>query len=205
VKRSSLLAAIVGAVVATVVGGIAWAAIPDTGGVIHTCYSQSTGTWRPIDYPAVKCKNGETPLDFNQTGVKGDPGPQGPKGDKGDKGEQGIQGLQGIAGTAGKDGADGQDGAPGAPGQPGPQGPPGPAGVSGYEVVSQSVPVVGFGNTATDAGCPAGKKVLGGGVWTNHSLISRSAPFGNAWAGAVNNPFIDGETITVYAICANVG
>jgi len=43
--------------------------------VIHTCYSQSTGTWRPIDYPTVKCKAGETQLDFNQKGVKGDAGP----------------------------------------------------------------------------------------------------------------------------------
>jgi hypothetical protein len=103
-RRSSLLSALIGAVVATVfAGSVAWATIPDAGLVIHTCYSQSTGTWRPIDYPTVKCKGGETLLDVNQKGVKGDTGlqgPPGPKGDKGDTGPQGPSGADDLAGTA---------------------------------------------------------------------------------------------------------
>ena len=70
--------------------------------------------------------------------------------------------------------------------------------------MSEDVDVGGFGAATRDAFCPSGKKALGGGVWTNHSLVSRSAPFSNGWTGVVRNPFVDGETITVYAICANV-
>src|SRR2546426_10350854 len=99
-RRNKLLVTIAGAAVAAVVvGGIAFAAIPDAGFVIHTCYSQSTGTWRPIDYPTVKCKPGETQLDFNQKGLKG------------------ATGAQGIQGTPGKDGANGIDGTGGVDGQ----------------------------------------------------------------------------------------
>jgi hypothetical protein len=206
-KGKLLLAASAGALVTGMLaGGVAWATIPDSAGVIHTCYSQSTGTWRPVDYPTARCKSGETLLDLNQKGVKGDTGPQGPKGDKGDAGPQGAQGIQGLPG---KDGAAGQPGEPGPAGPLGPAGPEGPAGISDYQVVTASIDVGGFGTTATEAACPAGKRVLGGGVWTHHSLVSRSAPdidlSGNwrFWQGAVSNPFIDGETITVYAICAS--
>jgi Collagen triple helix repeat (20 copies) len=110
--RSRLVAALVGAVSMAAVGGVAYATIPDTSGVIHTCYSQATGTWRPIDTetnPPQKCKSGEVQLDFNQKG------PAGPKGDAGPPGPKGDQGLRG---------ADGKDG---APGPPGPQGPAGPS------------------------------------------------------------------------------
>jgi hypothetical protein len=202
-KRGKLIAPLACALVgAAVAGGVAWATIPDSGGVIHTCYSQSTGTWRPIDYPTARCKSGETLLEFNQKGVKGDTGPQGPPGPQGGKGDQGPQGLQGLQGLQGIQGPKGDKG------DTGPAGPPGPSGISGYEVVTANVDVGGFGSTATEAVCPAGKKVLGGGVWTHHSLVSRSAPTPDlsgswhGWAGAVSNPFIDGETITVYAICA---
>jgi hypothetical protein len=57
--------AIVGvAVVGLVVGaGIAWAAIPDSNGVIHTCFKNNN--WRVIDAPAESCTSGESPLDVN--------------------------------------------------------------------------------------------------------------------------------------------
>jgi len=90
-------------------GGIAYAKIPDSGGVIHTCYSQSLGTWRPIDTetnPPQRCKSSETQLDFNQKGPKGDTGPIGP------------------AGRAGADGNDGALGPQGPQGERGPAGPP---------------------------------------------------------------------------------
>jgi len=120
------------------VGGIAYATIPDSStGMIHTCYSQSLGTWRPIDTqanPPQKCKSGETQLDFNQKGPQGAPGPvgpQGPKGDKGDPGPVGPQGLQGARGEPGANGAAGPTGPKGDPGARGPTGPEGPAGPPG--------------------------------------------------------------------------
>jgi hypothetical protein len=119
---------LIGVVAAAIFGGVAWASIPDSSGVIHTCYSQSTGTWRPIDYPTQRCKSGETQLDLNQKGAKGDKGdagatgPSGPAGPKGDKGDPGSKGDTGPAGSKG-------DAGPAGPkGDPGPQGPKGDAG-----------------------------------------------------------------------------
>ena len=66
------------AVMAAVAAGGAYATIPDSAGVIHTCYSKATGTWRPIDYPGEKCKSGEMQLDFNQRGPQGPSGTAGP-------------------------------------------------------------------------------------------------------------------------------
>lgn len=77
-------------------GGIAYAAIPDSVGVIHSCYSRAVGTWRPIDTeanPPQTCKSGETPLDWNQTGPPGPPGQQGEPGQPGKPGEQGPPGV----------------------------------------------------------------------------------------------------------------
>lgn len=74
-------------------GAIATASVPDSTGVIHTCYSQAKGTWRPIDFPKQKCSTGETELAWNQTG------PQGPQGLQGPQGAQGPQGPTGPAGT----------------------------------------------------------------------------------------------------------
>jgi hypothetical protein len=79
-------------------GGIAWGSVPDSSGVIHTCYSQANGTWRPIDYPTQKCKSGETLLDVNQKGVKGDAGAVGPAGPAGPAGPMGPAGPAGAAG-----------------------------------------------------------------------------------------------------------
>lgn len=133
--------ALVGSVAAfAVVASVAWASIPDGSGVIHTCFSQATGTWRPINYPAEKCKAGETQLDFNQKGPKGDTGsagpqgpvgPQGPKGDKGDTGDVGPQGAKGDTGAIGPQGPKGDQGAQGVQGLPGVAGAAGPAGPQG--------------------------------------------------------------------------
>jgi hypothetical protein len=52
--------------------------------------------------------------------------------------------------------------------------------------------------------CPDGKVVVGGGVWTvNESYVTRSAPFNNGWYGAVTQTHLDGDTMTVYAICVD--
>jgi len=73
-KKSNLVAAIAGVVVATVVvGGIAWAAIPDAGGVIHGCYKAINGQLRVVN-SAVDCDASEHSIDWSQQG------PQGPAG-----------------------------------------------------------------------------------------------------------------------------
>jgi hypothetical protein len=87
--------AIVGALVA---GGIAYAAIPDAGGVIHGCYKKSSpnqGTLRVIDTEKGQaCSNSETGINWSQTG------PQGPQGIQGIPGVQGPQGPQGPSGSS---------------------------------------------------------------------------------------------------------
>jgi hypothetical protein len=131
-KRTHLTAlAVTTAAAFAVAGGVAYATIPDGGGVIHTCYSQSLGTWRPIDYPTQKCKSGETSLDLNQKGPKGDPGPQGPQGTTGPAGKDGVAGAQGLQGAPGPQGPPGPNGAPGAPGPQGPKGDTGDSGPQG--------------------------------------------------------------------------
>ena len=196
-RRRDLVAALAGAALCIVLaGGVAWAAIPTTpGGVIQGCYD-SGGNVKVVESPP--CPRTYTGFEWNQRGPQGLQGIQGPKGDKGDKGDTGDTGLQGIPGPKGNQGIQG------IPGPKGDTGDTGPSGISGYEIVSEDVDVGGFGAATRDAFCPTGKKALGGGVWTNHSLVSRSAPFSNGWTGVVRNPFVDGETITVYAICANV-
>jgi hypothetical protein len=69
--------------------------------------------------------------------------------------------------------------------------------------VSNDEDIGGFTTSVAEVFCPSGKKVLGGGVWTNHSNVVATTPFANGWHGVVSNPFVSGETWTVYAICAN--
>jgi hypothetical protein len=93
-------------------GGVAYATIPDSNGVIHGCYD-SGGNVKVIDTDkTASCPKGYTALSWNQTGTqgpKGDTGPAGPTGPtgptgpKGDIGPQGDPGPQGPAGPAGPD------------------------------------------------------------------------------------------------------
>lgn len=82
-------------------GGIAYAAIPDSGGVIHACYSPNgaegtNGTpLNIVDSPGASCSKGQREIAWGQTG------PQGLKGDKGDKGDTGATGATGATGPAG--------------------------------------------------------------------------------------------------------
>src|SRR3954469_18677701 len=104
------------ALVAISAGSIAYAAIPDAGGVIHSCYKKSSpnaGTVRIIDSAnAPACGNSETALNWNQQGPQGPTGPAGPQGPQGPQGPTGSQGPKGDTG---------------AQGVQGPQGPAGPA------------------------------------------------------------------------------
>jgi hypothetical protein len=56
--------AVVAAAALVAAGGIGYAAIPDAGGVIHTCYVKSSGALRVIDTGlGQSCKGNELPLD----------------------------------------------------------------------------------------------------------------------------------------------
>jgi len=80
-------------------GGMAYAAIPSTGGVIHTCYS-GTGSVRVVDKDGGEvCRASETALTFNQTG------PPGPPGEDGEDGEDGLDGSDGLDGAEADDAA----------------------------------------------------------------------------------------------------
>lgn len=65
-------------VVALLGGGVAFAAIPDSGGVIHSCYnaaSNPAGQLRVIDTEkGATCAKHEKALNFNQTGPTGPTG-----------------------------------------------------------------------------------------------------------------------------------
>ena len=66
-RRRWLVAILAVTLVAT--GGLAYAAIPDAGGVIHSCYTKSSGAWRVIDADAGQsCKSNEAALDLYSKG-----------------------------------------------------------------------------------------------------------------------------------------
>ncbi len=73
--RVSLAALVL--VVLSVTGGIAYASIPDSAGVIHGCYSQNgangtNGTeLNIINSDSASCKGGKTEVTWNQTGPAG--------------------------------------------------------------------------------------------------------------------------------------
>jgi hypothetical protein len=102
-KRFRPSPALVVAVTALVValGGVAYATIPDSGGVIHGCYLKRTGSLRVIDPSrGERCTRAETSIPWNQTG------PRGAIGRAGRQGKTGATGPQGPAGPAGAPGAD---------------------------------------------------------------------------------------------------
>ena len=75
---------------------MAFATIPDSGGVIHGCYKKSGGAVRVIDSSVTSCVSNETALDWNIRG------PAGPQGAIGPEGPQGAEGPQGPAGPGTK-------------------------------------------------------------------------------------------------------
>jgi Collagen triple helix repeat (20 copies) len=144
-------------------------------------------------------------------GLKGDLGAAGPKGDKGDPGSPGVTlpGLPGPPGPQGPAGPAGLPGPAGATGATGPTGPAGSNGVSGYErVMGSTASIDTGGNTASTvtASCPAGKKVVGGGVTATNALgvaIGASAPTSDTtWSVSASVGFSGTPAnITAYAVC----
>jgi Phage Tail Collar Domain/Collagen triple helix repeat (20 copies) len=121
-----------------VVGGVAYATIPDAGGVYHACLKN--GMIRIIDPATEQCKSNETEITWSQQGQPGPAGPVGPAGPQGAAGKDGATGATGPTGPAGPTGPKGDTGAQGpagpggatgAQGPAGPQGPQGPVGPQG--------------------------------------------------------------------------
>jgi hypothetical protein len=101
------LVVLVGMLCLAAAGGVAYAAIPDTAGVIHGCIDRNTAdrrTWivRVFDTTQrARCPAGMDELNWNQTGPQGPQGPNGPQGEQGPQGPQGPEGPQGPAGIGG--------------------------------------------------------------------------------------------------------
>lgn len=135
-----------------------------------------------------------------------DQGPQGPKGDTGARGPQGAPGATGATG------AQGPKGDTGAAGAQGPQGMPGAAGISAYQRVSVGRNIPASFLAAQSLGCPAGKRVLGGGYQLVSTLTAaqqlkilqhQSYPESDsAWTIFVSNTNAFAVDIRMWATCA---
>lgn len=191
---------------AAVVAGSGLAFASDGGAnAVNGCYRTKDGTLRVVANANECDPKQETAIQWNKqgpagpTGPAGPPGPAGPSGPVGPAGPQGAQGPAGIAGPEGPAGPAGPAGAQGAPG------------VSGHEVVQVNDRV--YIDKTTVVHCPAGKKVLGGGISspTRQTNVWNSAPIvgGDGWVVSVTNertfPADNPFEFGVYAVCAYVG
>ena len=86
------------AIVGFAAGGIAYATIPDSSGVIHGCYSGNGANAKGgtqlyvVNSDQATCSNGQTAVPWGQTGPTGQTGPQGPAGPTGPQGTAGPAG-----------------------------------------------------------------------------------------------------------------
>jgi hypothetical protein len=127
------------------------------------------------------------------------PGPAGP---------QGPPGPQGAPGPKGATGPTGATGSPGAPGATGAAGVNGPAGLD-YVTAGKSItpsPDLIYNYVSWSVDCPAGKKVLGGGVSSANPdvvYIVQTAPLANGlgWRATVLNRSANAQDSFVWAIC----
>ncbi len=141
-------------------------------------------------------------------GLQGPAGPPGPQGISGEPGTAGLEGPKGEQGPAGPEGLPGPEGPPGPKGPPGP---PGPSGISGWQYVTAGADAKPNMFTTWQAKCPAGKRVLGGGVgavgYPMYVSVIETAPAddGKGWQVTILN---DGDHATerfyAWAVCANV-
>lgn len=123
-------AAIAGAIVSALVGGLALQSVSAAGTSIYfACLKSGTlskvGTTRPV------CPKGSRNVSWNQVGVQGPAGVQGAEGAVGPRGPEGLQGPVGPRGLDGLRGGDGSVGPAGPQGPAGIQGPSGPQGAQG--------------------------------------------------------------------------
>jgi hypothetical protein len=76
-RRFGVLALVV---VGVGMGGIAYASIPDSSGLISGCYQKNNGNLRVIDSSGKGCGTSEKPLNWSQTGPSGTDGTNGTNG-----------------------------------------------------------------------------------------------------------------------------
>lgn len=124
--------------------GVARAAAPVSGSVIHACLvtkGKAKGTLRVVaSARGCKKRRGERALTWVVSGPTGAPGADGPPGSNGSPGANGNPGANGATGPAGAPGAKGDQGAAGATGAAGPAGASGPIGATGPAgVIEQSL------------------------------------------------------------------
>jgi hypothetical protein len=186
IRLRSLL--ILGAIAALGIGAaFAYGSIPDSNGLIHVCYPLGAG--------------GQ--VDGGATLRVIDPSSTAKNGSSCKTNEAPLNFNQ--SGPPGQNGTDGTNGT---------------NGVSGYQIVSfdSNLPPEGDGFSGTaqqiEATCPAGKKVLGGGVTTDqwvNSIVRFSGPVGDTkWDVIIqrtndgDSPDKDNVGVHVYAICATV-
>ena len=175
-------------------GGVSYAAVVVTGKNVKN--SSLTGADVRNNSLTGSDVRGLGPADFTAGVLPA--GPQGPPG------PQGAPGAKGDTGAAGANGTNGTNGAPG---------------ISGYEVKTDSYTDTtnAMMDQTLSAECSAGKKVLGGG-WTSSLVGGSFSTFPssleidgpittepNGYAARIQWQASDDSTITVYALCANVG
>lgn len=154
---------LIGAGIATLVGGGGWALAASNSGVVHACASKRSGALKL----ARRCGKKERPVSWNV---------QGPQGKQGSQGAQGPQGPQGNPGS------------PGSPGTPGATGPSDTyaAGAASGTLTASSVQVASI--TVPPGSYLLGAKVEIDGTAPGHGdcFIAPSTAGGpGAWDGAL--------------------
>jgi Collagen triple helix repeat (20 copies) len=161
-KRRRGRLAVGAAAALAVTGGIAYASIPDAGGVIYACSLKNVGTIRLIDKSKSglqgRCTNAENELSWNE---KGQPGTKGDTGQTGGTGPPGAPGVKGDTGAPGVKGDTGDNGAPGAPGVKGDTGAPGVKGDTGAPGVKGDTGAPGAKGDTGAPGAPGAPGVKG--------------------------------------------
>jgi hypothetical protein len=102
--RALVVGALIGAVVASA-AGVAYAAIPDGGGIVHACFQNVTSANKPVKLldtaKATTCPSGWKQVTWNQKGQPGAPGAPGTPGAPGVSGYQVITAAVHGAGGSG--------------------------------------------------------------------------------------------------------
>jgi hypothetical protein len=112
---------------------------------------------------------------------------------------KGNRGPRGLAGPRGATGAQGPTGPAGAPGARGPAGP----GMTDFEWVSNSQSGPVGTDLVVQVQCPAGKVIVsGGGESDTGFLYANRLATPQGWAVGASTSDIDGQTVTVQALCA---
>ena len=180
---------------------VAYAAIPDSSGLIHGCYSKTNGTLRLIVSSASRCRSDEGAVQWSRTGPAVQVGPVGPVGPAGPMGEAGPAGPMGPVGPVGPAGPIGEAGPVGPMGPAVPVGPAEKMGTAGYPVSttashsgSFTLPNRGQNSTFIAVGDLAGKN----SDRTDHQI---TVPFAGRILAAAQVQITNPGGIAIRGIC----